>query len=134
VLPRPLLLFDGDCSLCSAAVKFVLRWERRPDLAFLPLAEARAQALLASRGLDPATCDSVVLWDEQGLWLRSDAALRVAAGLRWPWSLGRWLRVVPRRARDWLYDALARRRKRWFGRPSECWLPPPAQRARFLDR
>jgi predicted DCC family thiol-disulfide oxidoreductase YuxK len=43
------------------------------------------------------------------------------------------LRLVPRPVRDALYDGLARRRYRWFGRRDECWLPTPDLRRRFLD-
>lgn len=41
-----------------------------------------------------------------------------------------WL--VPRPLRDWLYDVVAKNRYRWFGTKTECLLPTPALRTRFL--
>jgi predicted DCC family thiol-disulfide oxidoreductase YuxK len=32
-----------------------------------------------------------------------------------------------------VYDQVAKNRYRWFGRKTECLLPTPALRARFLD-
>jgi predicted DCC family thiol-disulfide oxidoreductase YuxK len=41
--------------------------------------------------------------------------------------------VVPRPLRDWIYNLVARRRYRWFGKREACMVPTPALRARFLD-
>jgi predicted DCC family thiol-disulfide oxidoreductase YuxK len=65
-----------------------------------------------------------VLVDADGAHARSDAALRIAGGLRAPW---RWLAALGAAGvRDALYDALARRRYRWFGRRD---IPAAAARA-----
>jgi predicted DCC family thiol-disulfide oxidoreductase YuxK len=75
----------------------------------------------------------VVLLDDGGTHERSEAILRIAEGLGGAWRiLGRLTRLVPRAARDLVYDAVARRRYRWFGRESECRLPRRDGDDRFL--
>lgn len=65
--------------------------------------------------------------------VRSEAALAIARRLRFPWPLLAALaRVVPRRLRDAVYDAVARRRTRWYGRLDACPLPSPEWGERFL--
>ena len=130
--PRPLLLFDGECSLCSSAVQFVLQHERDAELQFAPLQGAVAQRLLAEHGLDPAALDTLVVIAEGRALVRSDAALELARHMG-PWRMLRGLRIVPRSVRDAVYNWIARHRYRWFGKLETCWMPRPQDRERFVD-
>ena len=69
----------------------------------------------------------------QRAFVRSEAALRIARQLRFPWPILFWLVIVPRPLRDWAYDVVARNRFRWFGRRDVCMVPGPETRDRFLD-
>lgn len=132
---EPLILYDGVCKLCHAAVRFVLARDRHARFRFAALDSPAARARLAdagARGLETLP-DSVVLIDGAGVHVRSTAALRIARALGFPWSLACLAIVVPRPLRDALYDAIARRRYRWFGREDACPMPPPGVADRFLD-
>ncbi len=107
------VLFDGECNLCNGAVEFVRSHDREGRFRFVPLDAAEARDLITARD---AGCDTLHLLDEAGHHDRSAAALRIAAELSFPWSLLRFLKVVPRPVRDACYDFVARRRRRWFGR------------------
>jgi len=67
------------------------------------------------------------------VFVRSDAALRVAAYMGGPWRLALAAYIIPRAIRDYLYDQFAKRRYRWFGKHDVCLIPPPEVRERFLD-
>lgn len=132
--PTPVVLFDGYCNLCDGTVRFLLRHDRTGTLRFAPLDSAAARSLLAAHPSRPDPLpDSVLLVDGDGVHARSEAALRLARSLSppWPW-LARVARLVPRVARDAVYDQVARRRLRWFGRRDACRLPTPDEAARFL--
>ena len=107
------VLFDEECNLCNGAVEFVRNHDREGRFRFVPLDAAEARELITARD---AGCDTLNLLDEAGHHDRSTAALRIAAELSFPWSLLRFLKVVPRPVRDACYDFVARRRRRWFGR------------------
>jgi predicted DCC family thiol-disulfide oxidoreductase YuxK len=77
--------------------------------------------------------DSVVLLEGGRLYTRSQAALRIARRLRSPWPAAYALALVPRVIRDRVYDFVAARRYRWFGRRDACMIPTPGLRGRFLD-
>mgnify|MGYP001824134407 FL=1 len=124
------ILFDGECNLCSAAVDFVLRHDRKGRFRFAALQSPAAVRLC---GGEPPAGDTLLLVDPDGCHDRSTAILRIAAGLGRPWSALGWLRVVPRLWRDRVYDLVARRRVRWFGRRRACRMPSAAERERFLD-
>jgi predicted DCC family thiol-disulfide oxidoreductase YuxK len=129
----PVLLYDGSCGLCQGSVQWLLRRDRRGVLRFAALQSKAAAGLLAAAGAIGPLPDSVVLLDGRGVHVKSAAALAVAGRLGLPWSLARVFWLVPRPLRDWVYDWVARNRYRWFGRKTECLLPTPALRARFLD-
>ena len=130
---QPVILFDGVCNLCTAVVRFVIERDPAARFSFASLQSDTARRLLEQAGRIAALPDSLVLIDEEGVHVRSDAALRVAAGLRSPWSLAAHLTIVPKALRNRVYDFVARHRYRWFGTRDACLVPTPELRARFLD-
>jgi predicted DCC family thiol-disulfide oxidoreductase YuxK len=127
------ILFDGVCNLCNGFVQFVINRDPRAHFRFGALSSDAARAILRDAGVRGALPDSIVLIDGGRIYARSDAALRIARRLAWPWPLAYALVVVPRFIRDRVYDAIAARRYRWFGRRDVCMVPAPHLRARFLD-
>jgi predicted DCC family thiol-disulfide oxidoreductase YuxK len=126
----PVVLYDGACGLCSRAVRFLLARDPAGHLRFRALADPHTRAWLVARGLGDLP-DTMVLLEDGQAHLRSEAVRRACRHLRapWPW-LGGALGLVPRRWRDAAYDAIARRRHRWFAPPT-CPLDaalPPARR------
>ncbi|HEY6565809.1 MAG TPA: DCC1-like thiol-disulfide oxidoreductase family protein, partial [Pirellulaceae bacterium] len=77
--------------------------------------------------------DSVVLIDEAGIHTRSEAALRMARRLGFPWSILQVARLLPRSLRDAIYDWVAQNRYGWFGKQNACMIPTPELRSRFLS-
>src|SRR5437879_12201494 len=75
----------------------------------------------------------MVLIDDDGVHTRSDAFIRIASRLGFPWRLARLGRLLPRPVRDWAYDGVARNRYRWFGRRESWPVPTPELGARLLD-
>jgi predicted DCC family thiol-disulfide oxidoreductase YuxK len=125
------LLFDGVCTLCNGFVRFVIERDPAGRFQFAPLQSAAAARLLGATARPLP--DSLVLLEDGRLFTRSTAALRVARGLRFPWPLAYVFVAVPRPVRDWVYDAVARNRYRWFGRREICMVPTPELRSRFLN-
>ena len=130
---RRLILFDGVCNLCHASVRWIIARDRREAFDFASLQSEVAREALANLGGVPGTPESLVLIDAAGAHFRSDAALRIARELGFPWSLAALARILPRFLRDGLYRWIAARRYRWFGRKPTCSLPLPGQERRFLD-
>lgn len=131
-LIEPLLLYDGECGFCGWTVRFVLTHDRARAFRFAPLASVAGQEHLTHHAVD-RTIDSIVVIDGGRALVRSDAVLAILQRLGGPWHLLRIGGLLPRRLRDALYDAIARRRKRTSRRFGlACMVPTPAERARFL--
>ena len=128
----PVVIYDGVCHLCNGSVAFIIRKEMQPVLKFAPGQSAFARNLLDSSGDAVFKNNSIILVDCGNLLFKSDAALRIAAYMRWPWSLLRFLRIIPRRIRDWVYDRIAANRYRLFGKSESCLVPDKSIQHRFI--
>ena len=125
---HPVLIFDGECALCSRSVRFMMRHERKPGVVrFAPMQSDPARALLRAHGFDPDAMTSVVLIEPGAsagkpsrAFIRSRAVLRLAGYLRATWRWGRVLGVLPAWALDPLYRLLARHRYAIFGKVDRC--------------
>jgi predicted DCC family thiol-disulfide oxidoreductase YuxK len=129
---HPVLLFDGVCNLCNSSVQFIIERDPNARFRFASLQSEEGQALLSRFENRPADLSSVVLVQDDLLYARSEAALRVARQLGGGWSLLYAFIVVPRPIRDAVYDWIARNRYRWFGKKDACMIPSPDLKSRFL--
>jgi predicted DCC family thiol-disulfide oxidoreductase YuxK len=128
----PLIVFDGECVLCSANTRFVLRHDRRRRFRLTTAQSPLGAALYRHFGLRSDEEGTILVLRRGRLLTGSDAAIAIPAGLGWPWRIAAAARLVPRPVRDRLYRALARNRFRWFGRRDACWVPDPADSDRIL--
>lgn len=133
----PLMLYDGSCGFCAASVQFILRHERQHTLRFAALESELGDALRA-RHPQLTGVDSMIWVDEQDgrehIQVRSGAALQAARYLGGTWgALGAIGALFPAPLRDGVYNFIARHRHRIMREPEQCYIPPPAVRARFLS-
>lgn len=118
--PAPIILFDGDCVLCSANAQFVLRHDRRGHFRLAPMQGEAGAAICRAHGMDPLAPDSILVVEGDRVWRDSDAVLRICTGLGFPWRLLAAFRLVPGFLRDPAYRWVARHRYRLFGRRDTC--------------
>ena len=129
---RPVIIFDGECVLCSGSAQFVLRHDKRKFYRFLAAQTPLGRALYVHYGLDTRDYETMILIADGVAIFKSEAVVRIGEGLGFPWSLAAVLRVIPRPWRDRLYGVLARNRLRILGRRERCYIPSPADADRFL--
>ena len=135
---NPLLLYDGVCGFCNSTVQTILKLDKKGTMRFAALQSDLAKSIL-QRHPSLQGIDSIVLVEpgssDEGerVFVRSAAALRVAAYLGGPWKLLCGASIVPAPIRDFCYDLIARYRYRIFGKYDSCMIPSAATRARFID-
>jgi predicted DCC family thiol-disulfide oxidoreductase YuxK len=157
-----IILFDGECMMCSAIVRFVIARDPAGRFRFASLGSDTGAAIrnrflrglgmrsaarsgqreednvreVAAGGMDnidlPAP-DTFMLVRGDRIYMKSRAGLEVVKRLRGAWPLLYAFIVVPSPIRDKVYDYIARNRYRWFGRSDHCMLPSPENKDRFLE-
>ena len=83
----PVLIFDGECVMCSHSAAFVLKHERHKRCNFVAAQSALGGALYRHYDLDDDDFETFVLLHRGTAHFRSDAALRLLSLLGLPWSL-----------------------------------------------
>ncbi|WP_165793564.1 thiol-disulfide oxidoreductase DCC family protein [Hyphococcus luteus] len=124
-------LFDGHCVLCSRGVRYVLKYERSPELRFVAIQSEEGRRLAEANGVDPERPHTFLYVENGAALQRSDAVFALARKIGGPVRRFLFLRRLPRPVRDFFYDRIARNRYALFGRMKECYLPAPETRARF---
>jgi predicted DCC family thiol-disulfide oxidoreductase YuxK len=126
-----IILFDGTCAFCEGSVKFFAARDNG-YFKFGASQTPEAAALLAKYGTSREAARSIILIENDHVFLRSTATLRIMKRLRAPW---RWLGVllwVPLPIRDAAYNVIAAIRHRIAGRSNACEIPPPEIRSRLI--
>ncbi len=116
-----LILYDGDCVLCSGWFRFVAQRDTQRKFMFTAIQSAYGRALAQRYGIDPDNPQSNAVLIDGIAHLRSDSAIAALSALPGYSWIGAF-RVVPKFIRDPLYSMIARNRYRWFGRNEACWL------------
>jgi predicted DCC family thiol-disulfide oxidoreductase YuxK len=99
----------------------VLKHEKSKDISFLWLQSKKAKEYL-QRFQIPQGIDSIILIKDCNAYVKSDAGLKLGQYLKWPYAWSQAFLIVPRPIRDWIYDFVARHRKKIMG-STTCALP-----------
>ncbi|NUM33171.1 MAG: thiol-disulfide oxidoreductase DCC family protein [Candidatus Brocadiae bacterium] len=128
-----IVLFDGECNLCSFSVAFILKRSPKKQFQFASLQSDFGQKLLEKFSLPKNSFDSVVLVEGNQVYTKSTAALRIAMRLQGLWPLLRIFFLMPSSLRDFLYSFVAQNRYAWFGKKTSCLLPKEEWKDCFLS-
>ncbi|RDC55415.1 thiol-disulfide oxidoreductase DCC family protein [Pedobacter chinensis] len=130
---NPVIFFDGVCNLCNASVQFAIEHDKKNIFKFAALQGNHAKSILPSLGIDLNKIESIVLVENNKLYTRSSAALRIAKHLNGFWPLLYGLIIIPKFIRDWFYDIIAKNRYKWWGKQESCWVPTPELKQKFYN-
>jgi predicted DCC family thiol-disulfide oxidoreductase YuxK len=112
-------------------VQFIIRYDRHNRFKFASLQSHFADSELKDKGLK--YLDSIVLKENNKIYTRSTAVLRIASKLSFPVNLLVIFLVIPAFIRNPIYQLIANNRYKWFGKKDICWVPTPELRSRFID-
>ena len=127
-----IIIFDGVCNLCNAAVRFIINRDPQGKFAFTPMHSALADELIAQHGIPNVSEDTLLLIKDNQCFVYSDAVLEIARELTGWWHLLNLFKFIPKSIRDSMYKLVARNRYRLFGQRETCMVPSQDVRKRFL--
>lgn len=126
-----IILFDGTCAFCERSVRFIATRDNG-YFKFGASQNPEGEALLARFNTTRAAAKSLILIEDDRIYLRSDAVLRVAGHMRAPWRYAPVFLIIPRPIRDAVYRMVAAVRHRIAGHSNACEVPPPEIRSRLI--
>ena len=129
---RDLIVFDGECVLCSGFFRFVLARDAGRFHFALAQSDLGAQ-LYAALGLPQTEFETNLVIVDGRIYQRLDAFAAAMRAIGGPWRLLSSLRFLPGILKDPVYHLIARNRYRIFGRYDTCLIPSAEVQARFID-
>ena len=126
-----IILFDGTCAFCERSVRFIANRDHG-YFKFGASQNPEGRALLARYGTTREAAKSIILIENDTIYLRSTAVLRIARSMTAPWKWAALLLAVPVPIRDAVYRIVAAIRMRLAGQSNACAVPPPEIRQRLI--
>ena len=130
---KSIILFDGVCNLCNASINFLIKHDKKAQFLFASFQSDAAKEIMLHFNLKNLNLDSIVLIEGGKIYEKSTAILRIIRLLDGGFKLLYFFRVIPKSIRDWLYNAIAKKRYRLFGKRESCMIPSLDLKNRFLD-
>lgn len=126
-----IIIFDGECNLCSSSVRFIIERDKNKYFKFISLQNPKAKEILDNK--NDFSPDSVILVEDGKTYSRSRAALKISAKLGWPWKAASCLRILPSFLLDPFYKFIAKNRYKYWGRRDQCMIPSADIQDRFIS-
>lgn len=131
---KSVILFDGVCNLCNGFVQFVIDRDQDGYFSFTSLqGEFAHRSMLSGDMEDSKLMGSIILLENDKVYYRSTAILKIAKRLNGLWPLLYGLIIVPTFIRDLIYKLIAKNRYKWFGKADVCRISSPLIEGRFLE-
>ncbi|WNO61181.1 thiol-disulfide oxidoreductase DCC family protein [Rheinheimera sp. MMS21-TC3] len=127
-----IVIFDGVCLFCHAAVNFIIKRDKKAVFLFCPMQTQLATDLMQQYKVKPASSDTIYLFKQGQCYTYSSAALEISKSLSGLWFILTILALLPKSWRDYGYKAFAKRRYQWFGKAEQCILPTTDTKSRFI--
>lgn len=119
---KTLIQFDGICILCSKTIRFILKADRRKKFLF--------QALQSTD--ENSSPETVIVTTDNISYRHFDAILKIGHELGGIFRLVELFRILPKKWRYQIYQYIARKRFKWFGKRTTCYIPTPEEKERFI--
>ena len=131
---KKIILFDGVCNLCHASVQFIIKNDKNDVFRFASNQSEIGQKIILWSKIDLSKTDSIILFDpENGTFIESEAAFKIAKELKGLYRYLFYLSFLPKKLTDFGYQFIAKNRYKWFGKQENCLLPTKALQAKFLS-
>lgn len=130
---RDLIVFDGECVLCSGFFRFMLRHDRTERFAYAVAQSGLGECLYNALNLPTDEYETNIVIVDGMIHQRLDAFCHAMRALGGVWAVLSVPRFLPGPIKDFVYHRIARNRYRIFGRYDTCMVPDASLRARFLD-
>ena len=127
-------LYDGECGVCTHAVRFLLHFSKSDELYFSSLNSEFSENLLKDLAINYyQENEGAVYIRGESVYQKSTAMLQALSDCRWPISMAKIFLILPQGLRNWFYSGFAKRRLKFSKQFNlKCELPKYTDSKRFL--
>mgnify|MGYP001178830394 CR=1 FL=1 len=121
-----IVFYDGYCILCNRTIDFVIKYDKKEKILFASLQSDYAISTLSKlkyKSENIKNIDNVIYLQNTIVKIKSDAILSILSDMGGVYHLSKIFYCIPRFIRNYLYDQIANRRYKWFGKRDTCRIP-----------
>ena len=107
------ILYDDNCNLCKASVRFLAKHDKKNRLSYVPLNSQESRSVLKNVGVNFVQKNTVYFISNNKAYIKSTAVLRALSLLRFPVNVLSVFLIVPRVIRDYFYGIVAKNRTKF---------------------
>ncbi len=147
---KKIILFDGVCNLCNTSINWIIDRDNEKKFSFASLQSKFSKNLLNEKKYSILEnqkwillneghkkifedLHSVILIEDDKIYIRSEAVLRIANHLKGFSYLSKLGSTIPNSISDYLYSFIAKNRYHWFGKTDICKIPTVELQNRFIE-
>ena len=117
---KGIISYDGVCNLCNYAMRFIIKNGGARHYQFTSLQSDLGKQTIDAYGISEKAMSTVILFENEKIYLRSTAILRIIRKLKGPVKMLYVFILIPPFIRNFLYNVIATNRYKWFGKTTEC--------------
>jgi predicted DCC family thiol-disulfide oxidoreductase YuxK len=125
-----LIIFDGECVLCSNTVHWLLKRDKKGVFYFTQRNSKKSGELAQKYSIEFP--DSIVYLCDGKIHTQSDAVIKIVTDLGGFYKLAKLLFLFPKPLRNLVYKIISKNRYRWFGKREHCFVPSIKDRLKFI--
>ena len=107
-MKKAIVLYDGECQFCNKWVCFVKSKLQKNEISFLPFNSSKTINIFEDYKI--TNQDSVVYVEDDVVFLKSRAVLKIFRQLKFPYNLLHFFAILPTFLLNFCYDFVAKRR------------------------
>ena len=132
MIKQNIIIFDGVCNFCNAAVNFIIKRDCEKKFLFSSMQNEKSKELLAQFSIDNSDLDTLIVIKNDTVFIKSDAVLEIVKEFSRFWFILSYCKIIPKPIRDFIYTLISRNRYKLFGKKESCIIPTKEQQERFL--
>ena len=130
---KKIILFDGVCNLCNSLINKIIRLDSGERFLFAPLQGKKGKEVIKKFNLHKKNIDSIVLYSDKKIKIKSKAIIDIIYNINPLFRFIIIFKIIPYFILDIIYDIIAQRRYRWFGKRNRCMIPNKNITSRFIE-
>ena len=130
---KKIILFDGVCNLCNSLINKIIRLDSGERFLFAPLQGKKGKEVIKKFNLHKKNIDSIVLYSDKKIKIKSKAIIDIIYNIGPLFRFIMIFKIIPYFILDIIYDIIAQRRYRWFGKRNKCMIPNKNITSRFIE-
>tara|TARA_B100000686_G_scaffold310981_1_gene354216 strand:+ start:14695 stop:15141 length:447 start_codon:yes stop_codon:yes gene_type:complete len=136
VSEKIIIFFDGYCILCNKTVDFLISKDEKQKFLFATLQSKTATNILNEIGFQEKqnkNLNTIVYFKNGTFKIKSNAVIDILSELGGVYQFTKIFYLIPLFLRDLIYDQIATKRYKWFGKKTTCRILNPNKYTRIIN-